>query len=252
MAEDGKPKSLSVRATRRSELHHATMAGKGGLLLNTDAAKTEAAVVAADAESEDNGNEKPAATWDLEDCRSWLLEASRSIAQSWVEERKNNTPAAKKIPSGPLEELEGLLVEHAITLCEHLETELQSRASHQDNRAQRVVTPRVTDMTKLGIKWQHSHERGSGGKGGVGGSGTGSTAANGIGRTAGQILLLKTAKKLGSILNDPVAGEAIHRELRGVIGKQEALKQKDMRDEATRQRLNQMQRKPWLTARAQL
>ena len=87
--------------------------------------------------------------------------------------------------------------------------------------------------------------------GGVGGSGTGGAAVNGIGRTAGQILLLKTAKKLGSILNDPVAGEAIHRELRGLIGKQEALKQKEMRDEATRQRFNQMQRKPWLTARAQ-
>jgi hypothetical protein len=248
LAKDGKPKSLSARAARRNELHHATMAGKGGLLLNTDTIKEEATAAAA---NDDNDNEKPAAAWDLEDCRSWLLEASRSIAQFWVEERKKNTPGSKKIPVGPLGELEGQLVEHAIKLCEHLESEMQSRVSQQDSHAQRVVTPRVTDMTKLGIKWQHSHERGSGGKGGVGGSGTGGTAANGSRRTAGQILLLKTAKKLGSILNDPVAGEAIHRELRGVIGKQEARKQKEMREEATRQRFNQMQRKPWLQARVQ-
>lgn len=247
LAEDGKPKSLSARAARRNDLHHADLAGKGGLLLN-ETVKTE--VTVADANG-DNGNEKPAATWDLEDCRSWLLEASRSIAQSWVEERKKNTPASKKIPTVPLGELEGQLVEHAITLCEHLEMEMQSRNAQQDSRVQRVVTPRVADMTKLGIKWQHSHERGSGGKGGVGGSGTTSSIVTANGRTAGQILLLKTAKKLGSILNDPIAGEAIHRELRGVIGKQEARKQKEMREEATRQRFNQMQRKPWLTARVQ-
>ena len=219
------------------------------MLLNTDVIKTEGPVAAA---NDDNGNanEKPATAWDLEDCRSWLLEASRSIAQSWVEEHKKNTPASKKLPTGPLGELEGQLVEHSIKLCEKLETELLSRSS--DNRTKRVVTPRVTDMSKLGIKWQHSHERGSGGKGGVGGSGTGGAAPKVTGRTAGQILLLKTAKKLGSILNDPVAGDAIHRELRGVIGKQEAMKQKEMREEATRQRINQMQRKPWLQARAQL
>jgi hypothetical protein len=227
------------------------------------------------ANDEGNGSintEKPAAAWDLEDCRTWLLEASRTIANAWVEERKKNTAASKHIPNGPLGELEGQLVEHAIRLCEHLETELQTRSaaasssssSNSKNGQQRVVTPRLTDMTKLGIKWQHAHERGSGGRGGVGGSGSATTAAgaavakngvtsgNGTGhRTAGQILLLKTAKKLGVILNDAMAGEAIHKELRSVIGKQEALKQEEMRKEATRQRLNQMQRKPWLAARVQ-
>jgi hypothetical protein len=62
-------------------------------------------------------------------------------------------------------------------------------------------------------------------------------------------LLLKTAKTLGDVLKDTVSGEAIHHELRNVIGKQEARKQKVLREEATRQRHNQMQRKPWLTAR---
>jgi hypothetical protein len=72
------------------------------------------------------------------------------------------------------------------------------------------------------------------------------------GRTAGQILILKTAKKLGSILNDPVAGDAIHKELRGVVGRQEERKRKEIRDEASRQRFSQMKRKPWLQARAEM
>jgi hypothetical protein len=260
---------LSGRAARRSELHHATMAGKGGLLLNTPV--TAAVVAAATATAMADGTsvddpkaEKLATTWDLEDCRSWLLNASRRIAQNWVTERKNHPPDAKSnnaIPNGSVDELEGRLVEHAITLCEHLENELQSRAAMSSTASSsnksngRVVTPRLIDMTKLGIKWQHSHERGSGGKGGVGGSGVTPTTVTPLNRhhqrTAGQLLLLKTSKKLGSLLNDPIAGDAIHHELRTVIARQEGIKQREMRDEATRQRLNQMQRKPWLAAKAQ-
>jgi hypothetical protein len=275
---------LSGRAARRSELHHATMAGKGGLLLNTPVltsatataatTTTTTAPVAAATDGtgtlvDDGKTEKLATTWDLEDCRSWLLQASRRIAQNWVSERtkhstngtKDNTTDSKSnIPTGSVDELEGRLVEHAITLCEHLENELQTRATTTSLKKStgRVVTPRLNDMTKLGIKWQHSHERGSGGKGGVGGSGVAVVSAATTGpsgnrneRTAGQILLLKTSKKLGSLLNDPVAGDAIHHELRNVIMRQEGIKQREMRDEATRQRLNQMQRKPWLAAKAQ-
>jgi|UniRef100_A0A8J9S4U6 transcription initiation factor TFIIIB Brf1 subunit/transcription initiation factor TFIIB len=235
----------SKRATRRNELHHATLAGKGGLLLDfSNVEPTKAAEIPSSV-----AVEKPAATWDLEDCRSWLLEASRSIAQQWVQEREKatNAAAAKIVPQGSLEELEGGLVEHSIVLCEHLEQELQRRNT-VDTGSKRLVTPRVQDMSKLGIRWQHSHERGSGGKGGVGGSGQ---AAISSGRTAGQVLILKTAKKLGSVLKDPVAGEAIHRELRGVVGRQEAKKLKERREEASRQRLQQMKRKPWLQAKAQ-
>jgi hypothetical protein len=262
--DDMNPKAaivLSGRAARRSELHHATMAGKGGLLLNTrvdtaiatksSPAATTMSDVGGTVDNDEAKQEKSATTWDLEDCRSWLLNASRRIAQGWVDEVKNN-PTVTNIPKGSVDELEGRLVEHAIILCEHLENELQSRSSLTNSAHTRVVTPRLNDMTKLGIKWQHSHERGSGGKGGVGGSGvTAASAGNRNQRTAGQILLLKTSKKLGDLLKDPIAGEAIHRELRAVISRQEALKQKEMRDEATRQRLNQMQRKPWLAAKAQ-
>ena len=258
--EDGKPQSK--RAARRNELHHATLAGQGGLLLDFSNVRSTTAARAggeddANAAAANDDSGKPAAKWDLEDCRSWLLGASRRIAQQWVNERQRaaNKEEASKLPSGPLEELEGKLVEHSILLCEHLEQELLSRNQQQasNHKKSRVITPRVKDMSKLGIQWQHAHERGSGGKGGVGGSGTTRVAVQQQnGRTAGQLLLLKTAKKLGSILNDPLAGGAIHRELRAVIGKQETQKRKKILEEASRQRFQQMKRKPWLQARAKI
>jgi hypothetical protein len=232
------------RASRRSELHHANLAGRGGLLLDLSG-------VPAMEEKKDESMvaNKLCSAWDLDDCRTWLVEASRAIAVEWMEERKNGV---KNIPQGSQEELEGRLVEHAITLCDKLEAELNKKLAGTGGK--RVVTPRVTDMAMLGIKWQHSHERGSGGKGGVGNSGNKNKLQEVTkgGRTAGQILIMTTAKKLGFMLKDPMAGEAIHKELRALAGRQEALKRKELRVEATRQRFSQMKRKPWLQARAEL
>ena len=104
---------------------------------------------------------------------------------------------------------------------------------------------------KLGIKWQHAHERGSGGKGGVGNNVQKEIKApvNG-GRTAGQILISKySANKLGSVLNDKLAGEAFHKELSRLKARQAEKKRQDLRADATRQRHMQMKRKPWLQAR---
>lgn len=236
---------LSNRANKRNELHSASLAGKGGLLLDMSKIQAEK-----EQEVEVSAIEKKqASTWDLDNCRSWMLEATRSIAQQWMEDRK---AGKSKIPDGTREELEGMLVEHTLNLCDQLEVELKQRTSAVNGR--RAVTPRVKDMANLSIRWQHGHERGSGGKGGVGNSGR---AVNGVkpgehsDRTAGQILILKTAKKLGSMLKDAVAGEAFHRELRALLGRQEARKLKDRRDEAARQRVNQMQRKPYLQARGE-
>lgn len=234
---------VNPRANRRNDLHHANLAGKGGILLDFSAVKKE------EEETLSSVAKKPAAMWDLDDCRSWLMEASRSIAQQWIQDRKNGVP---NIPSGSQEELEGKLVEHAITLNDALEAELRQQQRQQSNSngshgKGRVITPRVNDMTKLGIKWQHSHERGAAGKG------TGASGSSGpetSGRTAGQILILKTAKKIGLTINDPFAGQAIHKELRSLVNKQEALKRKQIQDEASRQRFTQMKRKPWLQARA--
>ena len=233
---------VNARANRRNELHHANLAGKGGILLDFSAVKTEKE------ETLSTVAQKPAPTWTLDDCRSWLMEASRSIAQQWILDRKNGEA---KIPPGTQEELEGKLVEHAITLNDALEAELSKKSAKQVNGRGRVHTPRVNDMAKLGIKWQHAHERGSGGKGGVGGSGVHKGAAK-AGPTAGQILILKTAKKLGLILKDEFAGQSIHKELRRLVTKQDAQKRKLQREEATRHRFAQMKRKPWLQARAEM
>lgn len=237
------------RANRRNELHHANLAGRGGLMLDKEGL--------AQAKLDDPSDKmaaiirKPVSSWSVEDCRSWMMEASKMIALLWVDERKKG---AKKVPEGSQEELEGQMIEHAFTLCDKLEKELEEynekNAGNAANGRGRVNTPRVNDMAKLGIKWQHSHERGSGGKGGVGGSGH--TQPRRSGRTAGQILILKSAKKLGEMVDDMAAGEAIHKELRTLVGKQETLKRKKLLEEQSKQRHQQMQRKPWLQARAQI
>ena len=142
----------SKRANRRNDLHHANLAGKGGLLLDLKAVEKKE-------EQQDSSAvwQKPVASWDLDECRSWLLLASRNIAQQWMVDRSGGK---KDIPSGTQEDIEGTLVEHAITLCEHLEMELKEKADKNTSRA--VSTPRVAQMGKLSIRWQHSHERGSG------------------------------------------------------------------------------------------
>ena len=206
---------------------------------------------------------KLAATWDLDDCRSWLMEASKSIAKMWSEAQKHNIPGdtsanpMSNIPKGTKDELEGKLVDHTLKICEFLESELKGGNNGKSKligNHQKVKTPRVADMAKLGIKWQHSHERGSGGKGGVGNSGTtilgnkaGQTPKSG--RTAGQVLLLLTAKKFGNIIQDPMAGAAFHKELKTVISREEAKKRQTRLAEATQARLKQMNRKPWLQKR---
>lgn len=270
--DDEGAKVMHARASRRNDLHSASLAGKGGLLLDTTVvshggvgggaldSSTKPASTGQPFES------KAAATWDLSDCRSWMMEASKSIAKQWSESQqstglKEAAVGATKmaVPKGTRDELEGKLVEDTLKLCEYLESELNKKASGNSNLVgggQRVKTPRVADMAQLGIKWQHSHERGSGGKGGVGNSGRTITGIrpgeNRSGRTAGQILILLTAKRFGTIVGDPVAGAAFHKELKALIGKEDAKKRQDMRDEATKARLKQMNRKPWLQKRVQL
>ncbi len=236
------PHSLNARASRRSELHSSNLAGKGGLFLNTENSKKDE--LKPKAENPLNETEKkPVSTWNLDDTRSWLLEASKSIARQWH----------KTSSKGTLAEIEGGLVQHTLTLCSQLEQEMSRGGGNGAINRQKVVTPRV-QMGTLGIRWQHKHERGSGGAGGVGNSGRGigrPGRANPNGRSAGQILILKTAKKLSAAINDQRAGEAFHRELSALRSRQEAHKRRLQRDVASAQRLNQMQRKPWLKARVQ-
>ena len=120
------------------------------------------------------------------------------------------------------------------------------RMGTQVSNKRKVVTPRVNDLGSLSIKWQHKHERGSGGAGGVGFSGSGAASirskaarlnngrvGNGIpsanmGRgssgtkTAGQILRMKTAPQLKKAIGNIVAGDAFYKELRALLGRQDA------------------------------
>ena len=253
-----------------SNISSYTYSGKGGLLLDTTAISHGGIGGGALSAKPNNQSAtglpfetKLAATWDLDDCRGWLVEASKSIAKIWSDlQQKASTDATSlptastelnNIPKGTKGDLEGKLVEHTLKLCEFLEFELKEASTGKSkllSNHQKVKTPRIADMEKLGIKWQHSYERGSGGKGGVGNSGNaimGKTLKPG--RTAGQILLLLTAKKFGNILQDPVAGAAFHKELKTVLAKEDAKKRQDRRDEATKARLQQMNRKPWLQKR---
>ena len=65
-------------------------------------------------------------------------------------------------------------------------------------------------------------------------------------------MLLLTAKKFGTIIGDTVAGAAFHKELKALIGREDAKKRQERRDEATKARLKQMNRKPWLQKRVQI
>ncbi len=265
-----------ARASRRNDLHSASLAGKGGLLLDTTIVSYGDAGGAVmnekslkDILTGQPFETKAAATWDIDDCKSWMIEATKSIARTWVETRQSSTDEISEakhgstdsdftIPIGTKDELEGALVEHIFKVCEYLESELKQNSngtSKSSMKDRRIHTPRVADMGTLGIKWQHSYERGSGGKGGVGNSGRtimGGKPEERSGRSAGQILLLLTAKKIGNIIGDQVSGTAFHKELKAVIGREEAKQRLERRGEATQARLKQMNRKPWLQKRIQL
>jgi len=55
---------------------------------------------------------------------------------------------------------------------------------------------------------------------------------------------LLTAKKFGNIIKDQVAGGAFHKELKAVIGKEYARNRLTRKDESTKARLKQVNRKP--------
>ena len=281
----GKNFSGNARASKRQELHSATLAGKGGIFITTPSKGKDESSKSGEAKGGSSGSPssaapastsavemKPAPSWDMDDCRSWLLDASRSIARQWVDARRTGetTGTAAKIagpiPDGSLDELEGKLVEHTFSICEMLENDMKiggsgiKKGGGPMRMTRKVVTPRIQDMGTLGIKWQHAHERGSGGKGGVGNNaqsiGAQKAKMRQLGRnrpmnnrTVGQIIILKSAKTLGAAIKDPVSGDAFHKELRALLQRQEARKQKGLRNDAAQQRFNQMKRKPWLQAK---
>ncbi len=297
-------RKFNARANRRNELHSSNLAGQGGLKLNLPQHQYNKQQIQKDEKKEDGGNHgkqtvsspktpktptpsdlenKPLVTWNLDDVRSWLLETSRNIAKKWFEQQNdtekggnNSDVNIQQIPRGRADEMEGRLVQHSLKICSMLEGEIKKKSLSSSKSSSAVITPRVNEMGKLGIKWQHKHERGSGGAGGVGysgrsmkgaaigtssnrtgksmgggASGGGAVAACGN-KTVGQILRLKTGSQLKKVIGDDVAGEAFYKELRGLVGRQDAKAKKELSEEASIRRMNQMKRKPELQARVQL
>lgn len=263
------------RAGWRNDMHKASLASRT-LLEKVDPVTSSATATSVQAIVLVPHEKKEAKVWNLDDCRSWLVEASKIIAKKWVDmneqantmknpvanekvsNQKGIETISKSIPKGSRDELEGKMVFHTLTLCDHLEKEVSNSSRSGNNRTRqrngRAFTPRVKDMSKLGIKWQKPNERGSGGKGGVGNSGRttlGKKPGEQSSRTAGQVLLLMTRKQFGSLLKDTVAGDAFHTELRTLLGRQNERKRKIMGEEVARTRAKQLKRKPWLTARAE-
>jgi hypothetical protein len=119
---------LSNRANKRNELHSASLAGKGGLLL--DLSKVQA-----EKEQRSRGvrNRKETSLY-MGSRRPQVLDVggnSEHFANSGWEDRK---AGKSKIPDGTREELEGMLVEHTLNLCDQLEVELKQRTSSVNGR----------------------------------------------------------------------------------------------------------------------
>jgi len=234
---DGPEKETTARAHWRNDMHKSTAASadrtsvfvpKSALdLVKSEKADGDDALVLAD---------KPAARWNLNDCRSWLLEASKSIARAMHEKEETGGMS--------ISEFEGRLVEHALTLCDYLEKEL-SRNSFQ--RKRRVVTPRVKNMASLSIKWQHEDTQRPTGFMTNNRSGPKTVALPNGGKTSGQYLILLTPMKLAKILKDKLAGDAFSKELRALLAVQETKKRKKRSEEGGMRRFKQMKRKPWIT-----
>jgi hypothetical protein len=248
---------FNKRANRRNELHHANLAGKGGLLLNLSSVETKtsghvlnhatssSSMGASSSNNSPSGANKngeitkPLEHWDVEDCRRWLTnKAIPQIAKEWVEARE--TKEDESIPTGTKDEIEGELTLKAFDLTELLDNELNIK---QEPRRKKVVTPRLNDLGKLGIQFQNKRERGAGSKS--------LPQANKSKRTAGKIFMAKTEAELGTILDDKLAGKAIHKKLREVITQQRERERQAQREEASRKRLLQSQRKAYLLGRLQ-
>jgi hypothetical protein len=161
------------------------------------------------------------------------------------------------------EALEGLLMEKAMVLCEKLEEEMEGSTSATGTTTKSTTAPskisvstsRVSDMGVLSIKWQGKDERGSGGAGGVGNNSRNNLGAaplrggRGGGKTAGQILMLKTSKKITDIVEDGVVGNLIFTALENVKNGQKEMKRKRTGNDHAQLRVNQMKRKNYLAVR---
>jgi len=161
---------------------------------------------------EEEKHQQPVSEWSLENVRSWLTSTSHKLA----------------VENGGGDELEGQYVEFSLKLVEYLQKELEKSGMKTNGRKGAVSTPRV-DMANLQIKWQKLDS--------FNGTKT---------KTAGQLLILKSVKKLVQITSDEKSSAVFHKELRSLLTRQSKRKRNASSAELEEQRLAQMKRKPWL------
>lgn len=176
------------------------------------------------------------------------LDEARSGMQKAAQLRKK---LEECIQEDDKEVLEGILVEKAMALCEKLEEEVDESTAAKAPSSSRTATGRVSTvmgMGNLGINWQGKDERGGGGAGGVGNNSRnniGGVVSRGNGKTPGQILMLKTSKKIIDVVEDVKVGKIIHTALENMKVKQKDLKRKRSGNESAQKRVNQMKRKAY-------
>jgi len=231
--EEDKEEVLTKRATWRSDMHKSTAAQHENLVVKDNSTP--------DAGTVEN---KPAPSWTIDDCRSFLLESSKKIAQQWSTTNNTVNPISKSpYPNKDQSELEGMMIEYTLKMCDYLEKQVtENSAKNNINETHtkiRVATPRVNDMKKLSLTLQHSDP-----------VRMNLTIKSSQNKSAGQVLILLTSKKWGMLVGDKIAGEAFHKELRTLLAKQESQKTKQRHMELAQQRFKQLKRKPWLQARA--
>jgi len=201
----------------------------------------------------------PISSWDMSECRSFLLEASRKIAQIWCKNAENKSP----YPSKSQDELEGMLIEYTLIMCDYFEQQINNANKKHGNATKRthVITPKAASMGNLSITWQHSdpvrsgmtcnsHQAASNNNNNNNNQKNNTKSPNK--KTPGQILLLLSSKKWSTIIKDNAAGEAFHRELKIILALQESQRSKKRRTEMAEQRFRRIKRKPWLQARAKV
>lgn len=268
---------FSARAKRRNELHSSNLAAKHSLMLNFhqqnlmeinkenksnnifNKPKTTSKFSTPRSHTTSAIEEKLVSLWDLHDIRTWLLEASSTISRKWLDQQNEIAKANQSVESMTKDDMEGRLMQYIFKLCDVLQNEVVTNKESTTQCKRRVLTRKVNEMGPLSIKWQHGHERGSGGAGGIGFSGISVTSVaqrgrgggNGKTTTAGQILMMKTAPQLKKAIGDNDAGEEFYKELRALVGRQNTKTKQQRRKEASVRRMNQMRRKLELRIRVQ-
>jgi hypothetical protein len=196
---------------------------------------------------EDSG--KAISTWEAQDIRNFFAKSDATLAANAdAATTATATTADAAVPSSLSSSAAPAIEEKYVNMLIEAIEKLDSSSSKAS--ASKFSTPRV-DMGNCGIKWQGSHERGSGGAGGIGGSGGMQNGERRRGRAPGQHLLLLTVPKLRTIfMGDEEVAKKVNSLIRAAVGAQKNAQKNVVSAQGAVQRFKQSKRRPWVEARA--